>query len=358
MRGGSTGVILRQGNKPMYPGYQTSTGETAAPGLRANAWLFPYLALRSAGSAAAPNERVPTGTGNVSTTTQGALAFSFSTKTGDTGKHMGSEYPLVTSNLDGLPLTMPDGMSLADAASLHGTFGFGMGPHEEQASIRVGDQTTLYVDGPASVGQTLRAVFPTTAEDFKNLPRAENGCFVPRVEAVSLGDKGENVLSTMGRLASATAKPSGAAGAMDEFRTGVLQAGYVMAARALVSAANPAATSLEEVDRILGTPAFAASESGRALATLAAAFGVSGGSTDGVSRIVDLSFREMCKGSAPAVESSPAMTDAASMALRRVTHAASFLFEYADRHNIGMCLTNAVPPNGERAKVDVLLRTH
>lgn len=342
----------------MYPGYPTSTGDTAAPGLRANAWLVPFNMLRTAGSAMGSAERVPSGTGNVATATQGAIAFSISTKTGDAAKHQGSEYPLVTQNLDSLPLVMPDGMPLSDSACVIGSFGYSMQPGEEQASIRVGDQAVVFVDTPATVGQTLRAVFPTSVEDLKNLPRAENGCYVPRVEAVDPISKGESVLTTIGRLASASVATPGAAAAVAELKTGLMQFCYAMAARALVAAANPTISSVEEADRLLISTVFAGSASGQALNTLAAAFGVTGRSTDGVSRVVDLTFKEMCNSTQPLTTGNPIMADAISMSMRRITHASSFLHEYSDRHTIGRCLSNAAPRAGERAKVDVLLRTH
>lgn len=342
----------------MNPGYQTSTGETAAPGIRANAFLVPFNSLRTTGSAMNSTERVPSGTGRVDTATQGSVAFSLSVKTADTSKHHGSEYPLVTQALDSLPLVMPNGMPLPDAASVIGTFGASYRSGDELVSIRVGDQATMFVDTPATVGQTLRAVFPTTATDLARLPIAENGCRVPRVEAVDPVSRGESVLATLGRVASASMTSPAAAAAVSQLKTGLMQFAYVMAARALVAAENPTITGVEEADRLLASTAFTNSESGRALSVLAAAFGVVGRSTEGVNRIVDMTFKEMCNSTRPLVSSNVAIAEAIEMAMRRITQATSFLHEYDGRHVIGTCLTNVTPRAGERGKVDVLLRTH
>jgi len=342
----------------MNLGYQTSTGETAAPGIRANAFLVPFNSLRTAGSAMNGTERVPSGSGRVDTATQGAIAFSLSVKTADASKHSGSEYPMVTQALDRLPLIMPNGLPLSDAACLIGTFGASYRSGDDLVSVRVGDQATMFVDTPATVGQKLRAVFPSTAADLERMPIAENGCRVPRVEAVDPVSMGEGVLATLGRIASANMAAPAVAAAVAQFKTGLMQFSYVMAARALVAAENPAVASVEEADRLLASADFANSASGAALRILAAAFGVTGRSTDSVNRIVDMTFKEMCNSTRPVVGGNVAMVEAIEMAMRRITQATSFLHEYDGRHVIGTCLSNVTPRTGERGKVDVLLRTH
>lgn len=338
--------------------YNTSLGEVGTAGVRINAVLKPLTRLRTAGEAGGYGERVPVGGGHVDSATQAAVAFSINYPPGVERDPNTPEYPVVTAALDSLPLRLPNGVSLADAADVLGLFGYGMKQGDTQASLRVHDRATVFVDSSVTAGQALFVQFPEPGEDMSSYPRAENGVFVPKVVARSRMIGSEETLKTIARAANTASSQSPVAAAMNEFQTGMMSFCYAMAARALAALEGPSVGSIEDADRTLASSAFQASTRGKALKDLARAFGMEGSADPSVAQVVEMTFKEMCSNQTARKTGDPVMDNARQMAIPRVVNGLSYVGAHSNRHFIGTATMNCPLTPGHRGRCELLLSTY
>lgn len=338
--------------------FNSSLGEVGTAGVRINAVLKPMPGLRATGQAGVYGERVPNGGGNVASATQAAVAFAINYPPGVERDPNNPEYPVVTAALDSLPLVLPNGVSLSDAAEVVGLFGYGMKPGDTQASLRVHDRATVFVDSSVTAGQSLFVQFPEQGEDLSTYPRAENGVIVPKVVGKTRLAGSEEILKTIARAANATSSQTPVAAAMNEFQTGLMSFCYAMAARALAALEGPSVGSIEDADRTLASGGFQASTRGKVLKDLARAFGMEGSTDPGVARVVEMTFKEMCSNQAARETTDPVMDNARNMAVPQIVNAVSYLEAHSNRHFIGTATTNCPLQPGKRGQCECVLSTY
>ncbi|MGE0525419.1 MAG: hypothetical protein AB7P49_00040 [Bdellovibrionales bacterium] len=336
-------------------GYNVGTGEVGNSGMRVNAVFSPLNRLRTAGHAGGIGERVPVGGGNVGSATQAGVAFSIHYSPGVERDAQNPEYPVVTQALDSLPLTLPNGVSLADAAEVVGLFGYGLAPGSKQASLRVQDRATVFVDSSVAAGQILYAKFPEEGDELATFPKAENGVFVPKILARDRLGGSEDIFNTLSRAVQASSAPPAVTAALEEFKKGLMSACYTMTARVLASLEGSAVGSTEDADRVLASASFQASERGKVLKDLAGALGIEGRAETVSSQILEATFKEMCSKTPSRQSSNPLFDGAKQMAVPQIVNGVSYMKDHTNRHNLGVSTSNVSVAPGTRGKCEMLL---